>query len=115
MKEEGGRLQQTRPVWDRDDFVRFLNTVAPLVSFLTDGESIRKPDFVIRYESIQEDFSAFTGALGLPETQLPHVNRSAAPAELTRSVLADEEIRSLVCGRFAADMDFFNYGRASPR
>jgi Sulfotransferase family len=112
LREEGGRLVQSEPVWSRTAFLQFLDGVAPLVSFLDVNGTLRKPDFVIRYEAIEEDFAAFTDALGLPDAKLPHVNRSAASAELTRSILADEELRNLVCERYADDMRFFGYSRA---
>lgn len=111
LREEGRRMIQGKPVWSRAAFLQFLDSVAPLVSFLSLNGTLRKPDFVIRYEAIESDFAAFTDALGLPDAKLPHVNRSAASAELTRSILADEELRSLVCERYADDMRFFGYCR----
>lgn len=111
MREEGGHMQQAEPVWSRETFLQFLDSVVPLVSFLSVDGTIRKPDFVIRYESIEADFAAFTNSLGLPDARLPHVNRSAASADLTQSILADKELRDLVCERYADDMRFFGYKR----
>jgi hypothetical protein len=109
MQQSSETWRIEKPVWDRKGFIAFLNTLPTLVSFLTVGGVIRRPDFLIRYEALQRDFRRLLLAIGMPPIELPHVNRSAAPDELMQSVLADGELRSIVCERYASDLQMFGY------
>lgn len=63
-------------------------------------------DFVLRFESLQRDFSAMLATLGLPDVALPHVEgREHAHY---RSYY-DAESVALVAQRFAADIRRYEY------
>lgn len=108
-EKENGQWFLQQPAWDADAFLRWLENLPPMVSFLSINGKIRRPDHVIRFEHLPQDFDAMARALELPcrATDLPRLNRSAAQAEPA----IDQAVRRAVEARFAEDFEFFGYAR----
>lgn len=98
------------PEWSIEAFSTVLGKMAAMSSFITVGDELRMPDFLIRYETFRADFARFVSTIGVPleNTELPHRNVSAAPLMQART-LHDSEARLLVEKRFAKDFEIFGY------
>jgi hypothetical protein len=96
-----------RQDWDRGEFIRFIQQVAPAVTFLQTevGQSIAM-DAILRYESLDSDFAALCTRLGLGDPALPRVNVSRSEPY---AGYYDEELVELVRRRFADDINAFGY------
>jgi hypothetical protein len=74
---------------------------------LSYGKILDEPlDYVLRFESLQEDFSAMCRDLRLDEVQLPHVEHRK---RLPYRAYYDEESAQLVRDLFAADIKAYGY------
>lgn len=58
--------------------------VGPQSAFICGPGGELLVDFVGRFERLQDDFDRVCGHIGLPETQLPHVNESRGPDPVVR-------------------------------
>ena len=96
--------------WSLEDFERSIKEMSPMVDFLKIGDKPKQPDFVIRFEAINDDFKRCVEALGLSAhvAELPHVNKSIAP-DLVGQALANHDVKRLVEEHFSEDFDFFGY------
>ncbi len=110
--------------------------VRPQVEFVTDGDGTLLVDFVGRFERLQADFDAICQQLGLPPTNLPHVNKAEDHARKARPGLHprrlarflrkgryrrpapqfphwrdyyDDDTRALVAELYRADVERFGY------
>jgi hypothetical protein len=75
---------------------------------LADGEEdpFVNVDYIIRFESLSDDFGAVCKAIGISPPTLPRYNRSSRDHY---SKYYDGELRELVRARFAAEIERFNY------
>jgi hypothetical protein len=75
---------------------------------------VRIPDFIIRFENLQDDFSRFVAAAAIPlaDTNLPHRNASIAPESLVETVRRNDQVLQIVEKVFREDLDFFGYAIA---
>ncbi|WP_420568720.1 sulfotransferase family 2 domain-containing protein [Thalassovita sp.] len=109
----GGYTMKT-PHWDETAFFEFLDAggVQAATDWLRLEDGPYQPDHVIRFESLQDDLAHVVLALGLPEAsaRLPHVNKSAANAQLRAKLGADNTLRNLVLDRYREDAELFGYG-----
>lgn len=96
------------PYWSLERFAELIADMRRIVDFLTLDDEVRRPDHVLRFETLVGDLQALAAAVGLPlePSAMPHVNKSAAPIDLRARALADPEIGALVRDRFAADYAF---------
>jgi hypothetical protein len=107
--------------------------LVPQHEFIYDAEGRLQADFVGRYESLQADFDAVCERLGIPQTRLPHENRSLDAPRIQslndvkkrirrwlwtlrpRNVYPhytqyyDEESRAFVADRYRRDIELFGY------
>lgn len=98
------------PVWDEMTFRQLVKSIIPMTGFLSLQDGIRKPDHIIRFESLQSDLAAVFDALQLPhEGDFPHANATAAHSTQIAEILSNESLRDFVEDHFWADMAFFNY------
>jgi hypothetical protein len=105
---EGWALESA--FWNLDEFEKSIESMAPMIDFLKIDDVPVRPDHIIRFENIAEDFESCATAIGFRSSlaELPHVNRSAA-AHMARDALNDADAERLVKERFAADYKFFDY------
>jgi hypothetical protein len=75
---------------------------------LDDGEAdpFANVDYIMRFESLADDFRAVCKAIGISPRTLPQYNRSGREHY---SRYYDDELRELVRTRFAAEIERFNY------
>lgn len=78
------------------------------VDFLLGPSGEVAVDFVGRYESLEEDFRRVVDRLGLPQVELPYINRSVNRPDLYPREY-DAAARELVAERFEDDIDAFGY------
>jgi hypothetical protein len=74
--------------------------------YLTGPQGELLVDFVGRFERLAEDTGAVAKRLGLPPTQLPHLNRSA---HRPYTEYYSPPLRDLVAERYASDIAAFGY------
>ena len=77
----------------------------PQVDWLKDKEGNISMDYVIRFESINEDFNHVKSVIGL-DAALPHLNASARAGYQS---YYDDETRDIVAHWFREDIDEFGY------
>lgn len=108
--EASGTWELRTPEWNLRAFARQVSQIAPMSAFLTVGEAVHTPDWLIRYENLATDFDAFARAAGLPMDRgcLGHLNQSASRS-LFDVALRDDAARQLVAERFASDFQMFGY------
>jgi hypothetical protein len=63
-------------------------------------------DYIMRFESLSDDFRAVCTAIGISPPTLPQYNRSNREHY---SKYYDDELRELVRTRFATEIERFNY------
>jgi hypothetical protein len=101
---------QKAEVWDRKKFRKIISSALSVADYLELDKSEEDPfgnvDYIIRFENLVDDFRAVCAALGILPTTLPRYNRSNREHY---SKYYDEELRELVRGRFAAEIERFGY------
>ena len=100
------RWHGTRPVWDRDDFLKMAGATASTATFLRVGGAVMTPDIVLGFDSLSADFDRMVKQLDLPlaDTALPVRNTSAATSDALQAVLSDVDLRGTVEDMFADDI-----------
>lgn len=89
--------------------------VLPQSDFLFDAAGNQLVDFIGRFENLAGDFAVVRERVGLPPGELPHVNRSNAPAPAQPRCgpayrdYYDAETRGFVETFYANDIDRFGY------
>lgn len=95
--------------WNRDDFLEFINGVKPFEDFVClarDGKNINRLDFLIRFESLDEDYKKLTNHLDLDYKPLAHRNVSTHKDYRT---YYDNELVQLVHSKFQFEIELGNY------
>ncbi len=93
--------------FDVGEFSELVAGMRPLVSFLTVGTTIRKPDHLLRFNHLREDFCRLMMQLNLPHLDLPMLNISTDKQGLRDQLKHDAKVRDIVWRRFSDDYDHF--------
>jgi hypothetical protein len=109
--EADGKWERRPPYWDPDEFLRIAQETVPAVDFLKIAGNVRTPDFIIRFEDLQDDFNRFVAAAAIPlaDTHLPHRNASGAPTSLLEAIRRNNQVLQTVETLYREDLDFFGY------
>ena len=109
-------LSPSRPdaVWRTEDFIGFLPEVKTVASYLSlPGKRVQKlkpaahnVDYLMRFETLETDFQAVCGKLGIPTPPLPVHNQST---RASYRCYYDAETIDLVARRFREEIEFFGY------
>lgn len=98
--------------WDRDEFIKIIdNPLAHLSHYLClencDSKSqYENVDYIMKYESLEEDFHRVCKEINVKQEKLPHRNKS------TRKHYKhyyDEELKHLVYSRHKDEIEYFGY------
>lgn len=96
--------------WDRQAFASMVLNIDSGTEHLRldkrDLDPFRNVDCVMRFENLAEDFRAVCATLEIAPVSLPQYNRSSRGHY---SQYYDDELRSLVGRRFAAEIEKFGY------
>ena len=96
--------------WNRKRFRGIISEAVSVADYLQldDGEEdpFANVDYIMRFESLADDFRAVCMAIGISPPTLPQYNRSNREHY---SKYYDDELRELVRTRFAAEIERFNY------
>jgi len=99
--------------WERETFAKYIEQIPPLSAHITlEGETYPATnrysslDFIIRYESLNDDFKKVCGLIGIPWVPLPIRNKSSRKSY---SVYYDDELVELVRDRFHEEIAYFGY------
>ena len=101
---------QNRAAWDRKKFRKAIVKALSVADYLrldkVEEDPFGNVDYVMRFENLADDFRTVCGTLGISPTTLPRYNRSSREHY---SKYYDDELRELVCARFAAEIEHFGY------
>ena len=96
--------------WDRIKFREIISKAVSIADYLRldDGEEdpFANVDYIMRFESLAEDFGTVCGTLGISPATLPRYNRSTREHY---SKYYDDKLRKLVRKRFAREIERFGY------
>ena len=95
---------------DRKEFRKVILKALSVADYLRldkgDGDPFANVDYIIRFESLADDFRSVCATLGIPTVPLPQYNRSS---RVHYSKYYDDELRELVRKRFASEIERFDY------
>src|SRR5688572_29784279 len=89
-------------------FKELLHRMKTAVSFITVRGQPVAPDFLMRFDTLAQDFRQATRALGLPHIALGRINVSGDTAGLRDGLRDNPEILALVRTKFAEDYAYFD-------
>ena len=96
--------------WDRIKFREIISKAVSIADYLRLDNGEEDPfanvDYIMRFESLAEDFRTVCGTLGISPATLPRYNRSTREHY---SKYYDDELRKLVRKRFALEIERFGY------
>jgi sulfotransferase famil protein len=101
---------QKPETWDRKKFRGIISKAVSMPEYLRldngEDDPFANVDYIMRFESLADDFRVVCKAIGISPPTLPQYNRSRRDHY---SKYYDDELRELVRSRFAAEIDRFNY------
>lgn len=97
--------------WNRSDFIKLVTQAKKLSELLklgneSDDEAFENASFILRFESIEEDFKTLTEKLGIGYLPLNQRNRSQRSGF---KQYYDDELRDMVAEKFAAEIRYGQY------
>jgi len=101
--------------WDRKEFRKTILKALSVADYLRLDENKEDPfgnmDYLMRFETLADDFQRVCMGLNIPVKPLPKYNRSHREQY---SRYYDDELRALVQARFALEIERFGYAFDSP-
>jgi hypothetical protein len=101
---------QNPETWNKKKFREIISKTVSVQDYLRldDGEDdpFANVDYIMRFESLADDFRAVCTAIDISPPMLPQYNRSNREHY---SKYYDDELRELVRSRFAAEIERFGY------
>jgi len=81
----------------------------PQYRYLYDDHSNLLVDFVGRFENLQEDFNHVCRAIGIEDSGLPQLQRTASVGRKRYKEYYDNETRDIIAGLYEKDIELFGY------
>lgn len=101
---------QNPETWNPKKFREVISKAVSVSAYLrlrdAEGDPFGNVDYIMRFESLADDFRVVCKAIGISPPTLPQYNRSRRDHY---SNYYDDELRELVRARFAAEIERFNY------
>ena len=101
---------QSPETWDQKKFRKMIFKAVSVADYLRLDNCEQDPfanvDYIMRFENLADDFRTVCGTLGISPATLPRYNRSGREHY---SKYYDDELRELVCTRFAAEIERLGY------
>lgn len=101
---------QNPETWNPKKFRGIISKAVSVSDYLrlhdAEGDPFGNVDYIMRFESLADDFRVVCKAIGISPPTLPQYNRSSRGHY---SNYYDDELRELVRTRFAAEIERFNY------
>lgn len=109
-QQPDGSWLLTEATWDREEFLALLPRIDSMASFLMEDGRFRKPDHMIRFESLLSDYRKIIDNFNFPAPVDLHVrNQSLRDGDAKRSAVADPVVAEAVRRHHADDIKFFGY------
>ena len=101
---------QDTVAWDRTKFRKIISEALSVADYLRLGKGEEDPfgnvNYIMRFETLADDFRTVCAALDIPPVALPRYNRSNREHY---SKYYDDKLRELVRERFAAEIERFGH------
>ena len=101
---------QNTVAWDRKKFRKIISEALSVADYLRLGKGKEDPfgnvNYIMRFETLADDFRTVCAALDISPVALPRYNRSNREHY---SKYYDDELRELVRARFTAEIERFGY------
>lgn len=90
------------------DFKEYLclDILRPQYDYVLDPQMRQLCNFIGKVENYQDDFNTVCGKIGIPQRQLPHVNKSD---HKHYTEYYDNKTREIVAEKYARDIEHFRY------
>jgi hypothetical protein len=99
-----------QPRWSADEFRQSLEYMPSMAAMLKVNEVLCPLDMVLRFETLQSDFTALAVALDLEAgAALPHRNKGVSPEYWLNYYIRSPDLVDLVAEHFAEDIQTFGY------
>jgi hypothetical protein len=101
---------QNLETWNRKKFRGIISKTVSAADYLRldngEGDPFANVDYIMRFESLADDFRVVCTTIGISPSSLPQYNRSNREHY---SKYYDDELRELVRNRFATEIERFGY------
>jgi hypothetical protein len=107
-----GRGEGFVPAFSLQKFVEMMGAMPPMVDYIKVEGEVRRPDFLLRFETLAADLGAIVRHFGLPPPVLPVLNRSLDQGGIREQLRQDPAVVRAVHARFGEDYAYFGFERA---
>jgi hypothetical protein len=104
-----GRPADFVPAFNATEFSALLDQMPRIVDYIRVNGQLRRPDFLLRFESLAADLAAVAAHFGLLPPVLPILNRSLDQSGQRATLRQNPQVVETVRQRFAEDYAYFEY------